>query len=51
MTPAKEYLRDAAECRELAIKVTSPIDKAHWLKRAEQWQIFAQEAERYPQAF
>ena len=51
MTQVKEYLRTAAECRELADKAMSPTDRAHWLKLAEQWLVMADEAEEHPDAF
>ena len=35
MSRAEKYHKDAAECRELADKAMSPIDKAHWLELAD----------------
>ena len=37
---------DAEECRELAEKATSPLDKDAWMRLAEDWLKLAQEAER-----
>jgi len=51
MSQAEKYHKTAAECRELADKAKSPIDKAHWLELADQWLRMAHEAERHPDAF
>jgi hypothetical protein len=51
MTPlsqadAERYRREAQECRELAEKAESPLDKEAWLQLAGDWLKLAQEADR-----
>ena len=37
MTKSDEYRAKAEECRVMAAKVTTPIDKAAWLELATHW--------------
>jgi hypothetical protein len=51
MTPssqndAERFRKEAEECRELAEKAMSPLDKEAWMRLAEDWLKLAQEAER-----
>ena len=43
---AAEYRDRAEECRQQAERSISPLDKAHWLKIAEEWLKLAQEVEQ-----
>jgi hypothetical protein len=45
-TDAERFRKEAEECRELAEKAMSPLDKEAWVRLAEDWLKLAQEAER-----
>jgi hypothetical protein len=42
---AARFRKQADECREMAAKAVSPLDKAAWLKVAEEWLKLAMNAE------
>ena len=44
-TDAKQFRKEAEECRALAEKATSPQDRDEWLRLAAEWIKLAQEAE------
>jgi hypothetical protein len=44
-TDAKQFRKEAEECRLLAEKATSPLDRDEWLRLAAEWTKLAQEAE------
>jgi hypothetical protein len=44
-TDAKQFRKEAEECRLLAEKATSPQDRDEWLRLAAEWTKLAQEAE------
>jgi hypothetical protein len=41
-----EFRQRAVECRQLAATVTNPMDKAFWLRLAEDWMNIAAQAEK-----
>ena len=43
---AERFRGEAKECRRLAERATSPIDKEAWLRLAEDWFKLAEEAEK-----
>jgi hypothetical protein len=45
-TDAERFRKKAEECRDLAEKAMSPLDKEAWLRLAEDWLKLAREAER-----
>jgi hypothetical protein len=46
VTEAERFRKQAEECRQMAAKVISPLDKEAWLKLAEDWLRLAREADR-----
>lgn len=46
MNDGERFRKHAEECRPMASKVISPLDKEAWLKLAEDWLRLAQSAER-----
>jgi hypothetical protein len=44
-TDAERFRKEAEDCRVLAEKASSPIDKEWWLRLAAEWLKLAQEAE------
>jgi hypothetical protein len=42
---AAKYRKQAEECRQLAAKAVSPVDKEAWLRVAEEWLKLATSAE------
>ena len=45
-TDAERFRKEAQECRDLAEKAMSPLDKEAWLHLAEDWLKLAREAEQ-----
>jgi hypothetical protein len=43
---ADEFRKQAEECRQLAATALKAIDKAFWLRLAEDWLKLAQEADK-----
>jgi hypothetical protein len=43
-----EFRQRAVECRQVAATVTNPLDKAFWLRLAEDWMNIAAQAEKIP---
>ena len=43
---AEQYRKRAEECRQMASKVISPLDKEAWLKLAEDWLRLALNSEK-----
>jgi hypothetical protein len=41
-----EFRKQAEDCRALAARAIKPIEKAFWLRRAEDWLKLAQEADK-----
>ena len=46
MRQADEHRRMAAECRQQARLATTPLDRQHWLRLAENWLKLAEAVER-----
>ena len=46
MSDLQKYRQQAEECRKMAEKVFSPLDKEAWLELAADWLRLAQMAER-----
>ena len=46
MAHADEFRKRAEECRQLAATVSNPVDKAFWLRLAQDWMNIALESER-----
>ena len=46
VSDADEFRKRAEECRQLAATVSNPLDRAFWLRLAEDWMNIAQESER-----
>jgi hypothetical protein len=42
---AEQFRKQAQECRLLAEKAISPLDKQEWLRLADEWTRLAREAE------
>ena len=51
MKKSEQFRDHANKCLKQAQQHLKPLDKAHWLKLAEQWECLAEEAERNPDAF
>jgi hypothetical protein len=45
-TDAERFRSEAKECRQLAERATSAIDKEAWLRLAENWIKLVEEAEK-----
>jgi hypothetical protein len=43
---AEEFRKQADDCRALAARAIKPIDKASWLRLAEDWLKLAQAADK-----
>jgi hypothetical protein len=46
VSTADDFRRQAEECRQMAARAISPIDKASWLRLAEDWLRLAQTADK-----
>jgi hypothetical protein len=45
MGSAKRYRQNADDCRQRSLQARLPVDKANWLKIAEEWQKLAEEVD------
>jgi hypothetical protein len=43
---ADEFRKRAEECRQLAATVSNPLDRAFWLRLAQDWMNIALESEK-----
>jgi hypothetical protein len=43
--PAERYRQNADDCRQRSLQARLPVDKANWLKIAEEWQKLAEEVD------
>jgi hypothetical protein len=46
MSDPDEFRKQAEECRQLAGTAIKPVDKAFWLRLAEDWLKLAQDADK-----
>lgn len=46
MSDADEFRKRAEECRQLAATVSNPLDRAFWLRLAQDWMNIALESEK-----
>jgi len=45
MGSAERYRQNADDCLQRSLQVRLPVDKANWLKIAEEWQKLAEEVD------
>jgi hypothetical protein len=45
MGSAERYRQNADDCRQRSLQARLPVDKANWLKIAEEWQKLAEEVD------